>query len=76
LEDTNPENYLAAEGLKLAKPGTYVTACGKGYGCGPNEKKSITLSFDGVEFFKEEGPSRLIYFDPKTGLFKEAWLSD
>lgn len=76
VEETNAMEYLAAEGLKLAKPGTYVTACGKGYDCGPNEEKSIKLSFDGLEFFKEEGSSRLIYFDPNTRRFKESWLSD
>ena len=76
VEAINAKEYLAAEGLKLARSGTYITACGKGYGCASGEQKSITLSFDGVEFFKEEGASRLIYFDPKAQSFKEAWLSD
>ncbi len=75
-EATNPGGELANEGLKLAGPGTYVTACGKGYGCGPDERKSVTLSNDGIEFFKQEGPSRLIYWDSKNHQLSEVWLSD
>jgi hypothetical protein len=76
VEAENPEDDLGVEGLKLAPPGKYVTACGKGYGCTPGEKKAVTLSFDGILFFKKEGPSRLIYFDPTRQAFTESWLSD
>jgi len=76
VETENPKDELAVEGLKLAPAGTYVTACGRGYGCSAGEKKTVTLSFDGVVFFKKEGPSRLIYFDPARQAFTESWLSD
>jgi hypothetical protein len=36
--------YLEEKGLKLSRPGTYRTACGKGYyDCEPGEKESITI---------------------------------
>ena len=77
VEDTNDRPYLETEGIVLAKPGTYRTACGKGYiECGPQDKESITTSFDAIEFFKREGPARLIYWDPVKKGFAEAWLSD
>ncbi len=75
-EATNPGRELPTEGLKLVSPGTYVTACGKGYSCGPDEKKSVTLTNDGIEFFKQEGPSRLIYWDSRNDQISEVWLSD
>jgi hypothetical protein len=75
-EKTNEIQYLASEGLKIATRGTYRTACGKGYGCDPGELKSITLENDAIEFFKSEGPSRLIYWDKANNRFAEVWLSD
>jgi len=76
-ETTNQMYYLETEGLKLAQPGTYRTACGKGYAdCGPGEKDSVIISFDAIEFFKEGGPSRLIYWDAKRKSFAEVWTSD
>ena len=75
-EETNHIEYLENEGLKIAKPGTYTTACGKGYGCSPGDKESITISHDAIEFFKREGPSRLIYWDAARKVFAETWLSD
>jgi hypothetical protein len=76
-EKTNEMGYLQKEGIKIAKPGTYVTACGKGYfDCDAGEKESVTISTDGVEFFEDEGASRLIYWDPQKKHFAEVWLSD
>jgi hypothetical protein len=75
-EETNEIQYLASQGLKIATRGTYRTACGKGYGCDPGELKSITLENDAIEFFKSEGPSRLIYWDKANHRFAEVWLSD
>jgi hypothetical protein len=77
VEQTIEKDFLETEGLKLAKPGTYRTACGKGYGdCGPGEKDSITIPFDAIEMFKYEGPSRLVYWDAAKKTFAEVWLSD
>jgi hypothetical protein len=75
-EETNPISYLSEEGVKLLKPGKYITTCGKGYGCSENEKKSVTISTNAIEFFKYEGPARMIYWDKSKGAFSEAWLSD
>jgi hypothetical protein len=74
--ETNPISYLHDEGIKLLKPGRYVTTCGKGYGCSQGEKKSITISTDAVEFFKYEGPGRMIFWDKTKGALSEVWLSD
>ncbi|MGA8644034.1 hypothetical protein [Candidatus Binatus sp.] len=75
-EQTNPISYLSEEGVKLLKPGKYITTCGKDYGCSENEKESVTISTDAIEFFKYEGPARLIYWDKSKGALSEAWLSD
>jgi hypothetical protein len=75
-EETNPISYLPDEGIKLLKSGKYVTTCGKGYGCSKGEKESVTISTDAVEFFKYEGPGRMIYWDKTKGALLEVWLSD
>ena len=75
-EETNPISYLSEEGVKLLKPGKYMTTCGKGYGCSENEKELVTISTDAIEFFKYEGPARMIYWDKSKGVLSEVWLSD
>jgi hypothetical protein len=75
-EQTNPISYLSEEGVKLLKPGKYITTCGKGYGCNENEKKSVTISTDAIEFFKFEGLARMIYWDKSKDALSEVWLSD
>jgi hypothetical protein len=75
-ETTNQMDYLETEGLQVAKRGTYRTVCGKGYRCEPGDKESVTISFDAIEFFKRDGPSRLIYWNAEKKAFSEVWLSD
>lgn len=75
-EETNPVSYLSDEGIKLLRPGKYLTTCGKGYGCSENENESVTISTDAVELFKNEGPERMIYWDKNKGALSEVWLSD
>ena len=75
-EQTNPISYLSEEGVKLLRPGKYITICGKGYDCNENEKESVTISTDAIEFFKYEGPARMIYWDKRKDALSEVWLSD
>ena len=75
-EEMNPISYLPDEGMKLLRPGKYLTTCGKGYGCSDNEKKSVTITTDAVEFFKDGGPARMIYWDRSKRALSEVWLSD
>jgi hypothetical protein len=75
-ERTNPISNLSEEGVKLLKPGKYITTCGRGYGCNENEKESVTISTDAIEFFKFEGPARMIYWDKSKDALSEVWLSD
>jgi hypothetical protein len=70
-EETNPISYLRDEGIKLLKSGKYVTTCGRGYGCTKGEKESVTISTDAVEFFKYEGPARMIFWDKNKGALSE-----
>lgn len=77
VEEASEIAILETEGLKLAKPGTYQTACGRGYvDCGPGEKESVTVSFDAIILFKNEGSSRLLYWDATKKKFTEVWLDD
>jgi len=76
-EKTEPLSALNSQGIKLVKPGTYVTACGKGYGdCSNSDSKQIKLTTDAIEIFVDEGPGRIIYWDSSSNALKEAWLSD
>ncbi|MGB9383091.1 MAG: hypothetical protein WCB16_20885 [Candidatus Binatus sp.] len=75
-EETNPVSYLSYEGIKLLRPGKYLTTCGKGYGCSENEKESVAISTDAVEFSKSDGHGRMIYWDKNKGALSEVWLSD
>jgi hypothetical protein len=75
-EETNPISYLHDEGIRLLKPGKYLTTCGKGYGCSKGEPQSVTISTDAVEFFKHDGPARMIFWDKTKGTLSEVWLSD
>lgn len=64
-------------GISALTPGTYKTACGKGYwDCDKNETPSLKLENTGINFFKFESASSVYFWVHKENLFKQIWLSD
>ncbi len=65
--------------LKVVKPGTYETACGKGYGdyaCAHGEPKKLVLKHSGVDLFLPESADVFFYWDTKTKSFKKVQITD
>lgn len=77
--DENEMEWLAGMGIKLVIPGTYETACGKGYGeefCAHGEPKYLKLLEYGIDLFKEESADSIAYWDQKTAKFHFIQMSD
>ena len=55
--------YRLYHGIEIAKPGTYKTACGKGYwDCRPDEPEEIQFKYHGIQFFMDEAGFRVLYY--------------
>ncbi len=64
-------------GLALAKPGRYITACGKGYfDCKPGEPQSVDLKGVGFRFFVYESAATLYFWESGMSSFKGVQISD
>jgi hypothetical protein len=58
-------------------PGTYATACGKGYGkCAADAPREVILKWPGIEYFKSESASSVVYWDAAQRRFTQVWTSD
>lgn len=63
--------------LSLAEPGTYDTACGKGYwDCAAGEPAKVRLSRTGFVYAIYESAMTLYYWDAKWHKFEKVGLSD
>jgi hypothetical protein len=64
-------------GVRLVNPGTYETACGKGYGtCTTDESRQVTLKYPGIEYFQYEGGSSYVFWDDTRRQLQRVWISD
>jgi hypothetical protein len=64
-------------GIVQLEPGSYKTACGKGYwDCAPDEPETLVLKNPGVDLFQFESADSVFYWNAKKGNFKRVWLSD
>jgi hypothetical protein len=69
--------FLDVMGISVAIPGTYRTACGKGYWkCEQDEPPEITLTMPGIDYFREASANSFFWWDKKTRSFKRIWISD
>jgi hypothetical protein len=72
--------YLISYGVKVAKPGKYLTACGKGFWeCGEigSESKEINLKLPAIDFFHfDAGDNLFFYWDSRVNKFRFMWMSD
>lgn len=81
---TSKEVYVEKEigllqnmGIEVSKPGTFKTACGKGYyDCPKGESEEINLFTEGIDYFQNESANSVFHWDPKEKLFKRTWMSD
>ena len=64
-------------GISLAPPGTYATACGKGYGrCEPGEPREVVLKHPGISYFQYETSSSFVFWDGERRQLRRVWISD
>jgi beta-lactamase regulating signal transducer with metallopeptidase domain len=64
--------------IAVAKPGTYPTACAKGFGkpCAEGEGAVLTLENSGIEFAMPESASSIVYWNDTAQKFDRVWISD
>lgn len=77
IETNNDKRAIESRGIKVAKPGKYETACGKGYyDCKKGEPKHIQLDHPGIDFFKYESANMYFIWNSTKKTFDEIGISD
>jgi hypothetical protein len=77
LEAIDGKQRIKLMGIDVAKPGTYKTACGKGYwACERGEPAVLKLKFPAINFFRFGSGNSYFVWDTKTKKFKRIWMSD
>jgi hypothetical protein len=71
-------SYRSRYGISTAKPGVYITACGRGfYDCRKNEPEKIRLVAPAIRFFEyDAGYEEFFYWDAKAKKFINQQMSD
>lgn len=73
-DDIRALRYL---GIEDVKPGTYRTACGKGYwNCASGEVEHVTVEFRAIRYFKHESAESIVFWNKKTRGLERVWISD
>lgn len=74
---TTSFDEIARQGIALAEPGDYETACGKGYWtCAVGEPAKVTLKSPGIAFFTIESASAILMWDKVKNAFTLIALDD
>jgi hypothetical protein len=77
LDEMKDVKLIQAMGIKKVSPGTYKTACGKGYwDCQKDEVPEINIKNEAIDYFKTEAANSFFYWDNKSNSFKRIWISD
>ena len=64
-------------GISLTGPGTYQTACGKGYwDCDKKVSAKLHLTLPGIDLFQFESSNSIYYWDKRSNAFMQVWMSD
>lgn len=70
-------SFLEIMGIARIPPGTYRTACGKGYWkCEAGEPAELLIKHDSIEYFREESAASYFLWDPRRHNFRRIWISD
>jgi hypothetical protein len=77
LEAIDDKNTIEVMGVEVAKPGTYKTACGKGYWtCKKGEPAQLRLHRPGIDFFRFESANSYFIWRKDKKKFERIWMSD
>jgi hypothetical protein len=64
-------------GVSLVPPGTYLTACGKGYGrCPADAPREVVLKHPGISYFQFESAASYVFWDEELRQLQRVWISD
>ncbi len=77
LEEDSGETPAQRMGVGIAEPGTYETACGKGYwDCAKDETETLKLKLPAIDLYIFESSNSYFWWDKKHGKFRRTWISD
>lgn len=77
LGESNGADSIHRLGIRKVPPGTYKTACGKGYWeCGQDEVPEISIVHDAIDCFVYESANEYFFWDTQARAFKEIVISD
>ena len=77
LEAIDDKNTIEVMGVEVAKPGTYKTACGKGYWtCKKGEPAQLRLRRPAIDFFRFESANSYFIWRTDKKKFDRIWMSD
>jgi hypothetical protein len=77
LVEFDSKSWSEVMGIAVAEPGTYKTACGKGFwDCKADESAVLKLHRPAINLFKIESANSFFIWNPKTKNFNRIWISD
>jgi hypothetical protein len=77
LEAIDDKNTIEVMGIAIAKPGTYKTACGKGYwACEKGEPAQLRLRRPAIDFFRFGSANSYFMWCKDKKKFDRIWMSD
>jgi hypothetical protein len=77
LKSIKDKRTIETFGIALVKPGTYTTACGKGYwDCKKGEREELRLEKPGIDFFQYESANSYFVWNAGRKKFDRIWISD
>ena len=77
LETLDDKNTIEVMGIEVVRPGTYKTACGKGYWkCKKGEAHELKLHRAGIDFFRFESANSYFIWHAGKKKFERTWISD
>ena len=77
LDEDSGKTSAQRMGVAVAEPGTYKTACGKGYWeCEKGEPEVLKLKLPAINYYLFESANSFFWWDRKLGKFHRTWISD
>lgn len=77
LDEIDGMSWIEVMGVRIAKPGKYKTACGKGYwDCKEGEPEALNLKLPAIDYFNYGSANSFFIWDKKTRQFERMWMSD